>query len=204
MKKAVWGVRIGRAGLLALILASASCGTQTRDGTSSSYLIISALEAASGADPSKFGTGLFSDVITTKDDVTTIWEDPGRVTMKLGLKDPGSAATPASPTPNNSITLSQYHVQYVRADGHNVEGVDVPYAFDGGITVTVSSSDTTAGFMLVRSQAKQEAPLAALRTNPIALSTIARVTFYGHDQTGREVSVMGTIDVSFANFGDPK
>jgi hypothetical protein len=124
--------------------------------------------------------------------------------LKLGLKDPGSAATPASPTPNNSITLSQYHVQYVRADGHNVEGVDVPYAFDGGMTVTVSSSDTSAGFMLVRSQAKQEAPLAALQTNPLVLSTIARVTFYGHDQTGREVSVMGTIDVSFANFGDPK
>src|SRR5882672_326817 len=204
MTKAVWGVRIWRAGLLALILASASCGTQTRDGTSSSYLVISALEAASGADPSKFGTGLASDVITVKDDVATIFEDPGKVTLKLGLKDPGSAATPASPTPNNSITLSQYHVQYVRADGHNIEGVDVPYAFDGGMTVTVAGGDTSAGFSLVRIQAKQEAPLAALQTSPIALSTIARVTFYGHDQTGREVSVTGTIDVTFANFGDPK
>jgi len=204
MKKAVWGVRIRRAGLLALILASASCGTQTRDGTSSSYLIISALEGASGADPSKFATGVASDVITVKDSVATVFEDPGRVTLKLGLKDPGSAATPASPTPNNSITLSQYHVQFVRSDGHNIEGVDVPYAFDGGITVTVSSSDVSAGFSLVRVQAKQEAPLAALQTNPIALSTIARVTFYGHDQTGREVSVMGTIGVTFANYGDPK
>jgi hypothetical protein len=30
------------------------------------------------------------------------------------------------------------------------------------------------------------------------------VTFYGHDQTGREVSVTGNIDVSFANYGDPQ
>jgi hypothetical protein len=30
------------------------------------------------------------------------------------------------------------------------------------------------------------------------------VTFYGHDQTGREVSATGNIDVTFANFGDPK
>ena len=41
-------------------------------------------------------------------------------------------------------------------------------------------------------------------TNPIVISTIARVTFYGHDQTGREVSATGNIDVTFANFGDPK
>jgi hypothetical protein len=75
----------------------------------------------------------------------------------------------------------------VRSDGHSVEGVDVPYAFDGGLTGTVSD-DTTVGFTLVRNQAKMEAPLAALATNPIVLSTIARVTFYGHDQTGREVS----------------
>jgi hypothetical protein len=204
MKKAVWSVRIRQAGLLALILASTSCGTQTREGTSSSYLIISALEGASGADPGKFATGVASDVITVKDGVATIFSDPGRVTFKLGMKDPGPASSPVSPTQNNWITLGQYHVQYVRSDGHNLEGVDVPYAFDGGITGTVSGGDTSAGFTLVRNQAKQEAPLGALATNPISLSTIARVTFYGHDQAGREVSVTGNIDVTFANFGDPK
>jgi hypothetical protein len=66
------------------------------------------------------------------------------------------------------------------------------------------SDDTTLGFMLVRNQAKEEAPLKALQTNPIVISTVARVTFYGHDQTGREVSVTGNIDVSFANYGDPQ
>jgi len=203
MTKVVWGSGIRLAGAVALAAAVSSCGDQTRQGTASSYLIIGGIEAASGADPTTFGSGLASDVITVKDDVATIFNDPARVTFKLGLKDPGPASSPVTPTQNNWITVTQYHVQYVRSDGHNIEGIDVPYAFDGGLAGTVSG-DTTLGFTLVRNQAKMEAPLAALATNPIVLSTIARVTFYGHDQTGRDVSVTGNVDVTFANFGDPK
>ena len=62
---------------------------------------------------------------------------------------------------------------------------------------------STAGFEIVRIQAKSEAPLAALARNFVSISTIAEVTFYGRDQTGREVSVTGNISVNFANFGDP-
>jgi len=203
MTKAVWGSGVKLAGAIALAVAVASCGDQTREGTAASYLVIATMEAASGADPTTFGTGLASDVITVKDNVATIFSDPGRVTLKLGLKDPGPASSPVTPTQNNWITLTQYHVEYVRSDGHNIQGVDVPYAFDGGLGATVSA-DTTVGFTLVRNQAKAEAPLGALQANGIILSTIARVTFYGHDQTGREVSVTGNIDVTFANFGDPK
>jgi hypothetical protein len=203
MTKAVWGsvIRLTCVGVLAAGVTS--CGDQTLEGTSSSYLILSTMEAASGADSSTFGSGLSSDVITVKNNVATIFADPGRVTFKLGLKDPGPSSSPVTPTQNNWITVTQYHVQYVRSDGHNIEGVDVPYAFDGGLSATVSG-DTTVGFTLVRNQAKMEAPLGALVTNPIVLSTIARVTFYGHDQTGREVSATGNIDVTFANFGDPQ
>ena len=60
------------------------------------------------------------------------------------------------------------------------------------------------GFTLVRHQAKVEAPLGALASNFLIVSTIAEVTFYGHDQTGRAVSVMGKISVHFANFADPE
>ena len=38
----------------------------------------------------------------------------------------------------------------------------------------------------------------------IVISTIAEITFYGHDQTGREVITTGRISVHFANFGDPE
>lgn len=202
MTKAVWSAG-ARVAVATALLGSASCGELTRQGTSPAYLVIGALEGASGADPTTFGTTVASDVITVKDDIPTFFSDPGKVTFSLGLKDPGPAAAPETPSQNNFITVNRLHVRYIRSDGHNIEGVDIPYAFDDAFTVTVSGS-TTAGFTLVRNQAKQEAPLKALQVNPIAVSTIAEVTFYGHDQTGREVSVSGNIGVTFANFGDPK
>jgi hypothetical protein len=195
---ALFGTRVGL--LIATALLS-SCGQQVRDGQTSSYLILTTLQGASGAKPDDLGTVVSSDVITVVANTPTFFADPGSATFQLALKDPGSSTSPNAPTPNNYITLTQYHVKYVRSDGHNTEGVDVPYAFDGALTATVSDT-TTVAFTLVRNQAKSEAPLKALAVNPIVLTTIAEVTFYGHDQTGRQVSVKGNIEISFANFGD--
>ena len=61
-----------------------------------------------------------------------------------------------------------------------------------------------AGFELVRHIMKPESPLQALARNRAGIiSTIAEITFYGHDQTGRDVSVTGQMLVSFGDFGDP-
>jgi hypothetical protein len=204
MKKVLW-TRAARVAIAAVALAGgSSCGELTRQGQGSSYLIVQAIEAASGATPSEFGTVLSSDVITVVDDVPTVFGDSGRVTFTLGLKDAGPSASPSTPSSNNFITVDRYHVTYVRADGRNTPGVDVPYPFDGAFTVTVSGGDVQAGFTLVRTQAKVEAPLLALTRNGLVISTIAEITFYGHDQTGREVSATGRISVHFANFGDPE
>ena len=57
-----------------------------------------------------------------------------------------------------------------------------------------------------RLSAKNEAPLVQLISGgspAVSISTLADVTFYGQDQTGREVTVTGTISVDFANWGDP-
>lgn len=199
-RKAVWGAR-GVACLLALSL-SASCGDVVRGGTGSSFLIVQSMEAAPGSDPTEFGNTLLSDVITVVEDSPTFFNDVGRVTFRLGLKDPGSASSPTSPTQNDAITVNRYRVRFLRADGRNAPGVDVPYEFDGAFTLTVTGGDASAGFTLVRNIAKMEAPLAALRSNGVVLSTIAEVTFYGRDQTGHEVVATGRISIDFANFGD--
>jgi hypothetical protein len=188
-----------------LALVSMACGDMTRQGTSAAYLQITALEAASGADPEGFDGVLSSDVITVTDEDTgdtTIYEDAGRVTFTLALKDPGPPGNPTTPSGANAITINRYRVRYIRSDGRNTPGVDVPYQFDGAFTVTVTDS-TQATFSLVRAQAKGEAPLSALANNFLIISTIAEVTFYGHDQTGREVIATGNIGVNFANWGDP-
>lgn len=201
MTKAVWGARIRVAGALACALAAASCGDMTREGTASSYLIMTSLTATSGSKPGTFSNTLLSDVITVVNNVPSTFNDPGQATFQLQMKDAGPVASPNTPSPNNFITLTQYRVQYVRSDGHNVEGVDVPFSFNSGLNATISGAGTV-GFTLVRHSAKEEAPLQTLQSGSSPLSVVAQVTFFGHDQTGREVSVSGNIEITFSNFGD--
>jgi hypothetical protein len=202
-RKAVWGAAVRLAGALLLVLTTSACGQLQREsGTGSSYLIVNALQASTGDDPEKVQNILLSDVVTVVKGSPTIYNDLGVVTFSLGLKDPGTATSPSTPTSANYITVDRYHVQFVRADGRNTPGVDVPYAFDGGMTVTVTGDKIAGAFTLVRHDAKAESPLAALASNFTVITTIAKVTFYGHDQTGRETTVTANITVDFGNFAD--
>ena len=199
--KAVWGGRAARLALAALVLMSSSCSKAVRQGTGSSYLVMERLMGSRGPD-GEFGTSLTSDVLTVVDEATgetSVFADRGEVTLSLQMKDPNGLG----PSPVNAITITQYRVEYFRSDGRNTPGVDVPHSFDGAITFTLEGS-FTAQFILVRNQAKQEAPLRALRFGGAArmISAIAKVTFYGHDQSGRGVSVSGNITVDFADWGE--
>jgi hypothetical protein len=199
--KAVWGARLGVSVALLSAMALPSCSQAVRQGTGSSYLVITSLQGGRG-DSGELGTSLSSDVLTVTNEVTgeaTVFGDRGQVEFALQMKDPNGLG----PSPVNSITVTQYHVEYIRSDGRNTPGVDVPHPFDGAVTVTISGAGGT-GFTLVRNQAKSEAPLRALRFGGGAgiISTIARVTFYGHDQSGRGVSVTGNISVNFADWGE--
>jgi len=197
-------------GVVALALAGAvSCGHQNTTGRSPSYLVIDALLGASGAKPDTFGGVVESDVVTNvKVQIggqevlqPTIYEDSGQVTLKMAVKD----VSVASPTSANRITVTRYHVEFKRSDGRNTQGVDVPYGFDGAATGTFDTSGGRLIFVLVRAQAKLEAPLKALRNggSAIVISTIAEITFYGADQNNNQVSVTGSISVNFADWGDP-
>jgi hypothetical protein len=197
------------AGAAVLTLPISGCTSTQTTGLSPAYLIVNSVLAASGATPDKFGGTLASDVLTIVQangtSAPTVFEDLGQATFTLALKDPGSDATPTRPSPANFITLNRYHVQYLRADGRMTPGVDVPYPFDSGLTVTVTDAGATAAFTLVRVQAKSEAPLKALANGGGAntISAIAEVTFYGADQAGRTVSVTGRVGVTFSDWGDP-
>jgi hypothetical protein len=197
-------------GVVALALAGAvSCGHQNTTGRSPSYLVIDSLQGASGAKPNSFGSAVEADVVTMVrvqvggQEVfqPTIYEDMGQVTLRMALKDIGLT----SPTTANLITVGRYHVEFKRTDGRNTPGVDVPYGFDGGATGTFGTGGGVLTFVLVRAQAKLEAPLKALRNggSAIVISTIAEITFYGTDQNSNQVSVTGSLSVNFADWGDP-
>jgi hypothetical protein len=190
-------------------LASAGCGDLATQGRSPVQLQIMKLEAASGADPEEFFGNLLSDVTTNIEQTEngqqvttpTIFNDLGKVEFALVMKDQGN---PASPAPLNAVTITRYRVVYRRTDGRNTPGVDVPFGFDSGVTVTVSADGGITDFELVRHSAKQEPPLRFLQVNADIISTIAEVTFYGHDQAGNELSATGLIGVDFGNFADPE
>jgi hypothetical protein len=210
MHRATRSVRtVAVAGLALAALGVSACGSgTTREGQSPSYPIILALEGANGAagTSATFSTQpVASDVITfvKATNSFTIFSDPGRVKMTAAMRD---VTNPNDPTTNNAITFTRYRVVYSRTDGRNQPGVEVPYAFDAGLTFTVvPGSEVSIPFELVRVQAKEEAPLRQLTTggSAIDISTIADVTFFGEDQQGREVAVTGKISVNFANWGDP-
>jgi hypothetical protein len=196
----------------ALAAVTVSCGSAVRTGRGASFLVIDSLQGIRGATTLGTPTStLISDVITnvstpapcsTTNPCPTVFGDPGQVSMHIVMKDSGSA-NPTLASPINSITITRYRVAYIRADGRNTPGVDVPYGFDGAVTATVTDSPATFGFSLVRLQAKEEAPLVLLRNGLSFVTQLANVTFYGKDQAGNEVSVTGTIEINFGNFGDP-
>lgn len=195
-----------------LTLASAGCGEFVRQSRSPSQVVVMSLQAASGADPGKLGGTLHSDVITdvkTKINeverlVPTVFNDVGEVEMALLLKDPGQPGLPSEPSAINQVTMTRYRVTYRRSDGRNTLGIDVPFPFDGAATFTVPASGTVkAGFEIVRHVAKDEAPLRALASNGLIISTIAEVVFYGRDQAGNDVQASASILIDFGNFGDP-
>lgn len=196
----------------AVAIATTSCGDVVRSGRAPVFLVIDSLQGARGGPTSTMGSTVSSDVITnittpapctTDNPCPTIFSDPGQVTLRLSPKDIGPAGSPATPSTNNEVTITRVHVEYVRADGRNTPGVDVPYPFDGATTGTVPASGTvTLGFELVRNTAKMESPLVQLKGNGIIITTIANCTFYGKDQVGNDISATGSIQVDFGNFGD--
>lgn len=197
----------------AVIASAASCGDVVRTGRAPVMLVINSVNVvrgvATGAGTPASGP-LLSDVITmvtspapcTVDTpCPTVFDDLGRADVQIIMKDQGTATAPVTPSANNWVTITRVHVKYVRADGRNVQGVDVPYEFDASVSATASPS-ATFGFELVRHAAKQEPPLVALITQANVISTIAELTFYGTDQVGNAVTATSQVQVNFGNFGD--
>jgi hypothetical protein len=196
--------------IAALAVASTSCGSVAQ-GRGPSFLVIDSIEGIRGnTTPGTPGNPLISDVITNvttpapcsvQSPCPTIFNDEGQAVMRVVMKDAGAAA-PSTPTALNHITIERYHVKYIRADGRNTQGVDVPYEWDGAIRVTITDAPTTFGFLLVRHQAKDEAPLVLLSGSGVILTAIAQITFFGRDQNGNDISIVGELTVNFGNFGD--
>jgi hypothetical protein len=189
--------------LVAAIVAAAGaggCGEYVRRDNAPVTLVIDDLSAGEGANPQSFFGTLRSDVQTNG----SVFDDMGRVTMRMVLKDQGMPGFTNVPGPINRVTITRYRVSFRRSDGRNTPGVDVPFPFESAVTFSVPPEATaSATFELIRHTSKAEPPLSSLRNNSPILSTVADVTFSGRDQAGNEASVTGSIGVLFGDFADP-
>lgn len=189
--------------LSALLLAAAACNPLENKTQSMSYLVI---ENLMGLDESgKVADYVASDVLFQDPDTgdTSIIADIATATISARQLDPDPIA---GTSPYADVQLTHYTVTFTRSDGRNKPGVDVPYPFDGDLTVLLKVNiPTEFGFIIVRESAKQEPPLLDLLqggSRAEIIYTTATVDFYGHDLTGAEVKVSGAISVRFANFAN--
>jgi hypothetical protein len=205
---------ITRVAAVALVAGSVSCGDVVKQDRAPVLVVIDSMEAASGADPGTMGGFLLSDVQTLVEQqvdgetvrVPTIFNDVGQATMRIIPKDAGNGAVNLAPSPWNNVTINRYHIAFLRADGRNTPGVDVPFPVDGAVTATLGSTATVVPFEMVRHQQKLEQPLRSLANfgGRLFISTIAEITFYGADQAGNSLQIKGTISVSFSDYADPR
>jgi len=190
----------------------ASCTAVEDDNTTNTLILILSMEASPGGfETAEFVTDLFSDVLSCQEaqvqGVQTcqcaFFNDNGRVTMVARPKDQLRPTALAF----NDIIFERYRVSYVRADGRNTPGVDVPYPFDGAanFTVPITGDEVARPFLLVRNQAKEEPPLINLQNGggAVVFSVLAQVEFFGRDVAGRAITVRGYVNITFTDFSDP-
>ncbi|MQA28583.1 MAG: hypothetical protein GEU82_01925 [Luteitalea sp.] len=197
---------------LIVLASTVSCGDVARQGRSPMYLVIDSLKGSSGnVTDEEASDVLHSDVLTAVSSPEpcsatslcyAVFNDSGVVILRLSPKDVATPGVGNQPSTNNQVTINRYRVAYRRADGRNTPGVDVPYAWDGAVTGTVPATGTASlAFELVRHTTKREPPIVQLTRSPTTITTIADITFYGRDQVGNDISVTGSIQVDFGDFG---
>lgn len=147
---------------------------------------------------------LQSDVVSVDSDtgLSYVAADAVEASFTAKLMDPTTTLTSSL---YNNIIITRYTVAYVRSDGKNTEGVEVPYSFEGSLSTLIEIDSTVdVSFIIVREVAKLEPPLINLREGrgEGTIEVTAKVDFYGHDITNNNVKATGYLTIFFANYID--
>jgi hypothetical protein len=199
--------------LVALLgLAIAGCGTDFGENDKASvFMRITSVLGSRGTEQSSstFGSTLQSDVITMvgagTDRQPTVFNDLAQLTIEVAPKNP-NLVTSGTSARFNDVILERYEVHYLRSDGRNVEGVDVPFHITGPMAMTVVVRGSAAAVIeVVRTAAKLEPPLKNIAggTGEDSIVCIAEITVHGKTMSGQVVSDTGRLQITFANWGDP-
>jgi len=193
---------LGATALLAASFFLAACKPLEDDSQSGSLLLV---EKITGTDSQGKEVDFLQSDVVRFDALTGIlsWRaDAAKATLSASMLDPDPLLGPSQ---YNDIQVSRYVVSYTRADGHNIQGADVPYSFEGGLSILIRvGTPTVISFVIVPEVAKQQAPLLNLyQGNPgDILNVTAKVEFYGRDLANKTVKATGYLTVYFANYVD--
>lgn len=190
-------------GLAVLALLLAACNPVENKSESQSLLTV---ESISGSDADGNESSFLQSDVLYQDPATgasSIFADTAKVTLTARTLDPAPAL---GTSPYADIQVTKYVVSFSRSDGKNTPGVDVPYSFEGNISILVKiGMMTSIGFVIVRETAKQESPLIELGstgTRAEVLATTARIDFYGHDLGNKNVKATAYLPVYFGNYAN--
>lgn len=188
--------------ILSAIFLLFSCNPLENETESDSLLVV---QIVTGTDiDGNVVNYLQSDVqnIDSQTGQPYITADSAKATLKVSLLDPSPTVQPSQ---YNSITINRYVVSYSRSDGHNTPGVNLPYSFEGSLSVQIDAGSTAIiAFIIVREVAKLEPPLINLveGTEEGVLQVTAKVDFYGQDMVNNTVKATGYLNIFFANYTD--
>jgi hypothetical protein len=201
--------------LLGVAVASFGC-TPDWAQQNETALIMEIAEIA-GVRGGAQGTG--EEAVILFSDVSAWINDDAVVTVNLYRKNP----TVTSTSPLEHVRLESYQVRYLRSDGRNVEGVDVPHRITGSLSALRIHTPTDTGeqeveavINIVRHTAKREPPLINLIDSDLTpvtrgpfltgegiIATSAEITIYARQvTTGEPLSATGRFQVVFSDFVD--
>ncbi len=186
--------------ILPVVLVLLSCNPVENESTSATLLVVNNV---TGTDMEGTAANyLESDVLFEDLDAgtSTIYADAAEISLSATLLDPASFL---GPSVYNTVTINRYTVDYMRTDGQNTPGEDVPYPFEGTLSITAAVDSAIAfSIVVVRAAAKAEPPLVNLHAgrDEGILTVQAKITLYGNDQANRTVTAVGYLTIYFANY----
>lgn len=187
------GVKVfGAVALCALGMGGGGCAPNWASSSNSDVMFL--MTAINDGSP------MDSDVVISNGGICP---DDVKIRLENHFKNPGVSSTGF----RHDIVVQRYEVHYIRSDGRNVEGVDVPYSITGNVNQeVVEESAATLILEVVRRQAKLEPPLLQLEDfngGSLIFTAFADITLHAVTTTGDVLNpVTGRLQIDFANFGD--
>jgi hypothetical protein len=179
--------------ILGAALAVACTPDFVEQNASNVLLRVTGVAAEAGGD-GEGGATLISDIASTEG----VFNDNVTITLQNLSKNPSIPA----PGAFNDVVVERYQIRYVRSDGHNAEGVDVPFSISGGLSTLIPAGGTgSVSFTVVRHQAKFEPPLVNIGSAGGLLTMFAQIDLFGRTTSGQAVGARATLEIAFGDFG---